>query len=189
MPGPVTRDSISKCSQGNDIFSMVRNPGMKIKAQSDKPVDTLKSLQGQMEIEATAKLFKMLQNSIVVARAGKYLFLALAMPPYLLLYGLPKWVMIDLMPKLFHQFLNPWKLFNDKIKNLFKSDESHKGLLSYLRNALSNVAAQAAEYIKWIDRTTQALFVHLKHQAVAMGYRLLQPFMPALQKVWKLLRQ
>lgn len=179
MTGPVKYDSIAKCTPGNDLYAMIRNPTAKISPRATKPVDTVKSLQGQMEREAVARLSKFIQNFIVIARAGKFVFLAFAIPPYILFYGLPKWVLADVLPNL---VFNPFKLINKKIKDLFKSNETNKGVVNSLRNAFAAAATKAAEYIKWINSTSKSLFVHLKHHAVALGYRLLKPFIPTFQK-------
>jgi hypothetical protein len=176
MPRPVVRDSIEKCQQSHDVFAMIRNPSAKISAPP-KQEDTIKSLRGQMEREAVAQLGKAMQNFIFVARAGKIVFLAIAMPPYILLYGLPKWIMAEALPKLFFSFSNPFKLANEKIKNQF-----HEGVLGSLKNALAALSTKAAEYIKWIERASETLFVHLKHEVMSLGYRLLQPYMPIFQK-------
>lgn len=189
MPGPVTRDSITKCSPGNDLYAMIRNPTAKMPAQPTKPVDTIKSLQGQMERDAVARLGKAMQNFIFVARAGKFVFLAIAMPPYILFYGLPKWVIADFLPNLFQHGLKPFHVANEKIKKLFKTNDQDKGLISSLKNAFTAISTKATEYINWVNRTSKALFVHLKHQTVALGYRLLQPYMPALKNGMKAAEQ
>ncbi len=182
MPGPVSRDSISKCTPGNDLYAMIRSPGAKLPSQQKSAkVDSIHSLKAQMEREAVARLGKVSQNLIFVARAGKYLFLAIAIPPYILLYGLPKWMIVDLLPVLFHFSFKPFKIFNEKMKDLFKINENDKGIMAGIKNAWAAASTKAAEYIKWIDRASQALFVHLKHQIVAMASRLLQPYMPLLK--------
>lgn len=182
MSGPINRDSIAKCAPGNDFYAMIRNPTLKMPSQPAKQVDTIKSLQGQMEREALAHLGKTMQNFIFVARAGKFLFLAVAMPPYILLYGLPKFLLVDALPTIFQNISHSFKLANEKIRKLFKSNEHEKGAIGVLKEALAAVSTKAAEYIKWIDRSSKALFAHLKHQVVSLGYRLLQPYLPTLQK-------
>lgn len=185
MPGPVSRDSIAKCSPGNDLYAMIQNPALKVpsKPTSMKKVDSIKSLQKDMERDAVAKIGKWTENFIVVARAGKFVFLAIAIPPYILLYGLPKWLLAEALPSLLHGGMKPFKIMTEKIKGLFKANDN--GILSHLKNTMAAISTQVAEYIKWIDRTSRALFVHLKHQIVSMGYRLLQPFMPTFQKSLK----
>lgn len=182
MPGPVNRDSISKCAQGNDLYAMIRNPTMKITSQPVKQVDTIKSLRGQMERDALAKLGKATQNFIFVARAGKFVFLAIAMPPYILFYGLPKWVMVDVLPSLFQHGFKPFHILGEKLKKAFQSS-NEKGMMGHVRHVLSSIKTKAAEYVNWVNNASKALFVHLKHQTVALGYRLLQPYLlPAIQR-------
>lgn len=173
MPLPPIRDSVGKCSAGNDIFAMVSNPSMKFVAkpmQSTKKVDTL-------ETAALARLGKMSQNFIIIARAGKFIFLAIAMPPYILFYGLPKLIVVDLLPIFFRHF----KRAGEKIKKV-ANPEDNKGLFGHIKNAFGAISTKATEYVKWINRVAEALAVHLKHQVVAMGYRFIQPYLPALQR-------
>lgn len=184
MPGPVTRDSISKCSPGNDLYSMIRNPAAKMPSKVEKPVDTLKSLQGQLERDAVAKLGKISQNFIFVARAGKFVFLAIAMPPYILFYGLPKWVLTDGLPNILHYGTKPFLIVADKFKKLFQTDQN-KGFISHLKNGLTAISTKATEYIHWVNHASKTLFVHLKHQTIALGYRLLQPYLPAFHQSFK----
>lgn len=182
--GSVKYDSISQCSQGNDLYAMIRNPSAKMptKAAPTKQVDSIKSLRTQMERDAVAQLGKAMKNFIFVARAGKFVFLAIMIPPYILLYGMPKWMISELLPMIFRHSFKPFNAFNDLIKKLFKTNENDKGLISNVRNAFAALSTQAAEYTKWIHKASKALFAHMKHHVVAFGYRILQPYMPMLQK-------
>ncbi|MBN9378113.1 MAG: hypothetical protein BGO14_05585 [Chlamydiales bacterium 38-26] len=190
MPGPITRDSIAKCSPGNDFYSMIRNPTAKIPNKPHQPVDTIDPYRQRLEREATAKIGLFTKNFYVIARAGKFVFLALAIPPYILLFGMPKWVLAEMLPFLIK--------FTFKIPvaftKLFKNSASNKGIVHHFQNIWKGISTRASEYIKWIDRSTKALFVHMKHQIVALGYRLLTPYLPifhrsysAAEKVTKML--
>lgn len=174
-------DSISKCSGGNDIYAKISNPYAKM-APPPKQMDSIKSLRSQMEREAVANVGKLFEKFSVVGRAGKIVFLAIAMPPYLLLYGMPKWMLFVVLPTIFHHSFRPFKMIREKVKDVFKPKENDKGILNGLRNALSAASTRAAEYIQWINRTSKALFVHMKHQVIGLGYRLLQPFLPSIQQ-------
>ncbi|KIC74205.1 hypothetical protein DB42_BK00200 [Neochlamydia sp. EPS4] len=181
MKGPVARDSIGRCTPGNDLYAMIRNPMAKV-ASVAKPVDTIRSSRLRLEREATAKIGKFMQNFLVVARAGKYIFLAFTLPPYLLLYGLPKWVVENTVPLLFHLSLKPFQMMHHKLRHALKSHEASKNVIHSIKNLFSHAFKHTAEYIQWIQRTSQALFVHLKHSMVALGYRLLQPYLPIMQR-------
>lgn len=177
MPPLITRDSISKCSHGNDVYSFINKPHAKVVPRSMKPVDTIDPYRARLEREASAKLGLFFKNFVVIARAGKFMFLALAIPPYILIYGIPKWVIVDMLPFLFS--------FSSKIppvlKKVFKPKEVNKGLFNQFRNMYQNASLRIAEYIKSIERSAKALFVHLKHSFVALNYRLLVPYIPAIK--------
>lgn len=181
MPGQITRDSLAKSAPSNDLYAMIRNPSAKMPVQP-KQVDSIQSLQTQMENDAVAQLGKTMEKFIFVARAGKFVFLAITLPPYILIYGLPKWILVDVIPFLFQQAINPFALINEKLKKAFKLNVENKGLIPLIHSTFSAVSTKGAEYIKWIDRATQALFVHLKHQIIALSDRLLKPCLPLVQK-------
>ncbi|MBS4170531.1 hypothetical protein [Neochlamydia sp. AcF95] len=181
MKGPVARDSIGRCTPGNDLYAMIRNPTARV-APVVKPVDTIRSSRLRLEREATAKIGKFMQNFLVVARAGKYIFLAFTLPPYLLLYGLPKWMVENTVPLLFYFSLKPFQMMHHKLRHTLKSHETSKNAIHNMKNLFSHAFKHTIEYIQWIQRTSQALFVHLKHSMVALSYRLLQPYLPIMQR-------
>lgn len=176
MTGHITRDSIGKCASSNDLYATIRNPTAK--PPSIKKVDTIESVHVQMERRALQFIGKEIsKNFIVVARVGKFMFLAVAIPPYIFCYGVPKWILIEAIPFIFQKLQ---RIINSA--QLFKPNDKKTGLINTLRETLKAISTKAAEYIHWVNKLSKALFVHVKHQIVAFGYRFLQPYLPLLSR-------
>lgn len=176
MPtGSVSRDSIAKCTANNDVYAMIRNPTAKPASPSQKKVDTIESAQAQMERRAMQFLGKEVsKNFVVVARVGKFMFLAITLPPCIFFYGVPKWILAEAVPYMFQKMRKAAL----GIANLLKSEDKKPGIINTLREGLKTLSTKAIEYMKWVNKASKALFVHLKHQVVSIGYRLLQPYFP-----------
>lgn len=112
MPRPViSRDSLSRCEEPSMLYDTVRNPNARpIPKKIDLgeiSKDTIQSTQHRLNRQMLEKLeslgFKLPHDSFVaVVQVGKYLFLAVMLPPYLALYGLPKWLLLMALPNLFN---------------------------------------------------------------------------------------
>ena len=96
-----------------------------------KPVDTIEPHEKKIQ-EAKAKLLHTYalpnETVMVVARAGKQLFVVFMLPPYLLLVGLPKWLLTELTPFIFSFLRLAW----DKTEVFFSI---------YLNKITSKIAA------------------------------------------------
>lgn len=106
MPGPM-RDSLSRCETNPYSLYGVRKQGdTKEKVAIATPSihkDTIEISRDRIKKEALNRLnhttkYFILQQGFM--RVGKYLFLGLTLPPYLLLYGVPKWVLVVALPSL-----------------------------------------------------------------------------------------
>lgn len=108
MPGPVYKDSLARSEPPSMLFDTIRNPN----APSVPPQkvvmspDTIESTQSKLNKEMIARFQgqgKVLShdNYVAVVQVGKYMFLAVMLPPYLLLYGLPKWFMLNMLPNMY----------------------------------------------------------------------------------------
>lgn len=90
------------------LYDTVRNPN----APYIPPVgnanskDTMQSTQQRLNRE----VFERFKNSglslphesfVAVVQVGKYIFLAIMIPPYLCFYGIPKWLYLNLFPQMF----------------------------------------------------------------------------------------
>lgn len=112
MPRPViSRDSMSRCEEPSMLYDTVRNPNSRpIPKKIDLgeiSKDTIQSTQHRLNRQMLEKLesmgFKLPHDSFVaVVQVGKYLFLAVMLPPYLALYGIPKWLLLIALPNLFN---------------------------------------------------------------------------------------
>lgn len=99
----VIRDSLSKC-ESNPYSSLYSTQPKSISSpQSASPVsqDTIENIGQQLKQEALSRLrhtskYRIFQQGFM--RVGQYLFLAIALPPYLLIYGIPKWILVEALP-------------------------------------------------------------------------------------------
>lgn len=185
QPGHVSRDSIARCKSEDHLYAAIRNPMAKKSAPVSK-VDTIESIRAKKENHALEKLRSMhLPNAtlIVIASAGKFVFLAIVLPPYIVFYGVPKWLITEACPFLLQFTFTLFKKPLEKIKKSFKPINNH--ITNAVRNTLTALKVKGAEYIQWINRTTKTLFVHLKHQVVSRAYRLMQPFLPSFKNGFK----
>lgn len=102
-------DSIGRCNHYDNPYNVraQARPELTKRRQDNylKSQDTLGVHQEKLE----KQLFMLLKQKnfmgsgpfILITRAGKYLFLGLLLPPYIFMYGLPKWLLTALAPKLF----------------------------------------------------------------------------------------
>ena len=151
MPtGSVSRDSIAKCTPNNDLYAMIRNPTAKPASPSHKKVDTIESAQAQMERRAMQFLGKEVsKNFVVVARVGKFMVLAITLPPLIFFYGVPKWILVEAIPFMFQKMRKATLGF----ANLFKSEDKKPGIINMLREGLKTLSTKAIEYMKWVNKT------------------------------------
>lgn len=109
MPRPIQKDSLSRCENPSMLYDAVRNPATVYKAPVQAvrlSKDVLETKQQRLNREMMEKLqsnsFRLPhQTYVVVAQVGKYVFMAIMLPPYLLLYGIPKWLLQGIFPQLF----------------------------------------------------------------------------------------
>src|ERR1051325_11606615 len=94
-------DSLSRCDPNlySNIYDIRKHPDVKPSVSAvTAPKDTIEISREKLKTEALSHLrqpgkYLIAFNSFM--RVGKYLFLAIAFPPYLMLYGLPKWIIIE----------------------------------------------------------------------------------------------
>jgi hypothetical protein len=107
MPGPL-RDSIGRCdSNSYNLYEVNKRPGTKPPSASiTQPIhkDTLELTREQLQKEALNRLRHTSKYTIAQSgfmRIGKYLFVGVTFPPYLILYAIPKWVLVAALPSTF----------------------------------------------------------------------------------------
>ena len=148
-------DSLSRCDPNaySNIYDVRKRPDIKHDPNgAPQPImkDTLEISRDQIKKEALNRLrhtkqIVVPQNSFM--RIGKYLFLSIAFPPYLLVYGLPKWIIVEFVPSLFSLSVWMWK----KVKENTKTP----------REIVAGKISQAAHYIKQALRSLIQPVVHL----------------------------
>lgn len=111
MPAPIRKDSMSRCEEPSMLYDTVRNPAAR--SAPAKPVDPANQCKDTIETtqqRLNREVLERFQNTssrlphhsfVVVAQAGKYLFLAIMLPPYLCFYGIPRWLLMDALPQFF----------------------------------------------------------------------------------------
>lgn len=119
-----TSDSLSKCDPNlySNIYDVRKRPDIKnnpVAATRPAHKDTIEISRDKLKEEALNRLRH--SSSVVIAqnsfmRVGKYLFLAVAFPPYLLLYGLPKWILVEGLPAVFSLCMMMWNKVRQKTK-------------------------------------------------------------------------
>lgn len=88
-------DGVSSSAQHYDLFEMIRRPNLsRDNRPPDPPPRELKTKQQRIE-EEVEKGFRESRSVPFIATAIKFIFLLLIFPPYILLYRLPKLLLID----------------------------------------------------------------------------------------------
>lgn len=110
-------DSLSRCdpNQYSSIYDVRKRPDIKHEpVAATRPIhkDTIEISRDKLKEEALNRLrhtskYVIAQSSFM--RIGKYLFLAVALPPYFVIYGLPKWILVEGIPAIFSMSLWIWK--------------------------------------------------------------------------------
>lgn len=180
-------DSISRYDGSADLFSIQNAPGKvktaPIQNKSSAP-DTISTSEAK-NTPAPPKVepsdFRVPKDRIVeIGKAGRFVFFAIAAPPYLLLYSLPKWVLVSVVPQLFASMmgvLNQGQSFVQKmLQALYEKlaaslrdlqgmirwtpAKLEKGELSFFKNALKVLNlpfVKIKEGIKVAQRSAEAL--------------------------------
>lgn len=112
-------DSISRYDTSADHFNAfttnkLKDPEEVLRSMAAHSKDTIESSQEKMEAEIINRLQvnagDMGQNKLpIIARAGKFVFMAIAIPSYMIIYSLPKWVATQLIPNTCQYFSNALK--------------------------------------------------------------------------------
>ena len=118
------RDSITKCdsSQYSNPYQVTNHPAYKADSSTNsRPVhkDTLEVFQDELKKDALERL-RQTKKLIIPQRSymkiGKYVFLAIALPPYTVIYRIPKWLIVQLIP----QIMKTTVFYKQKIKQKFQ---------------------------------------------------------------------
>lgn len=127
-------DTLSRCDPNlySNLYGTQNRPEMKGRVHTTPPIqkDTIEISHDKLKEEALNRLrhtskIVIAQNSFM--RIGRYLFLAVAMPPYFLLYGLPKWIMVEAIPALFAPVIAVWVKVQKKVKETLEKGSQKIG--------------------------------------------------------------
>lgn len=128
----VIRDSLSKCDTYSNPFD-TRNYPIRSRQALAPPAKTIKDVLEIADKDLKREALNHLDSAasripsglyVVVCRVGKVTFLALALPPYLLIYSIPKWILTNFIPLIINKTLQPiqsfFKFSYQKMSNLMK---------------------------------------------------------------------
>jgi hypothetical protein len=114
MSGPIQRESVSRCEDANSLYSTIRNhhvPRQIQRSSTDKYInEAAQPAQESVQARLNREMVNRVENIglqlphesfVAVVQVGKYMLLAVMLPPYLLLYGIPKWLLGTLVPEVF----------------------------------------------------------------------------------------
>lgn len=156
-------DSWSRCDpdQYSNLYDVRRRADVKLEPiAATRPVhkDTLEISHDKLKEEALNRLrhtskYVIAQNGFM--RIGKYLFLAVALPPYFAIYGLPRWVFIEGLPSLFSFSLWMWK----KLQNQTEK-QIHIGMKKVIQMA------------QFVQKVVQVMLQPLVHLALQIRQRI-----------------
>lgn len=113
-------DSVSRFDTSGDRFNMhttgrLKDPEEVLREHALAAKDTIETSSEKIEKEVEQR-FHANNNQVpnermvVIARAGRIAFLAVAFPPYLVLYAIPRWVAVHVLPTLCQQLNQLLKL-------------------------------------------------------------------------------
>lgn len=163
--GHTPKESWSRCEAPSMLYDTIRNPSAR--ASVLKPVnkttcvDTIESPQNQLKNQILDRFkstgLQMPHESFVaVVQVGKYVFLAIMLPPYLLLYGIPRWFFVNVFSVALVQTGNLFLAMGKMI-----SSRSAK-VLDLMKGILDQLLGDALKLTKDKARTFLSLVQDLK---------------------------
>lgn len=167
-----SKDSISNSTNHyNNIFDVRNTHGPKsnivITPELVRQIDSMQKA-GSLEQQVMARLNAGQMNLsdsklIILARAGKYLFIAMALPPYIFFYGIPKWILMTAIPETFKFLYEKVKDTSQKLYTLFVNSVSMMGnMFKYLlieKTAVTKILEGSLAYIKLFKEKIVELFM------------------------------
>ena len=168
----VYRDSVSKCEVYSNPYD-TRNLSNEALANHRKET----YLNGRDHLETTRKrlerqtIDRVLSNNrmIIIVQVGKYLFLAIMVPPYILFYGVPKWLFLQGFPLMFAGMKSATQYLNQLLMNLGKIQTKMMKAITGL-----NLMKQLEKFQKAF-KTIQNAIVAIVNQTQTLTSRMMQP--------------
>ncbi|MFA6917164.1 MAG: hypothetical protein WC222_12265 [Parachlamydiales bacterium] len=162
----MSHDSISRYDASADRFSSftankLKDPEEVFRSMTVRSKDTLESSQEKIDAEIINRLQinagGITQDKLpVVARAGKFVFMAVAVPTYLIAYSFPKWVATQLIP-------NSCQLLGNALKHCFRPMQEWAMLFFRQMQQLVKVLKREQSRIFKTLTNFKGLLVILKH--------------------------
>jgi hypothetical protein len=168
MPNLYRRDSIGRADQGQDIYSVVRNPNAHgpAKSHSVRPLNldrletSAEKLQRQ-QMEAIKKGYLKIMaedgSAIkLITLTAKYMFMAVVFPPYMLLYVLPQHLFLKLIPKLMKETFKMLERLPEWFSNTTTWLPNPNQLLSQLVKPFAVAKQNLDDFLKMMKHYSQA---------------------------------
>lgn len=190
-------DTIGRYDSSLDKFSLntPSRPSPLPKFSPNTQKDTLSVAKNSVgkQPTITAKPSGTAVHTPVIARAGKFVFLAVALPPYLLFYTLPKWVIQQAIPFLLdplatvyqytlQHFSKVYQLIHQTVSQVFRAVNKR---INWALKGLKDISTSVYNPIR--KKTTQG-YNFLKKQHQSFRTFLLAPLKTtkaALFSLWK----
>lgn len=157
LKGNSTSDSWSRCdpNQYSHLYDVRKRTDIKQEPiAATRPIhkDTIEISHDKLKEEALNRLrhtskYVIAQNSFM--RIGKYLFLAAALPPFFLFYGLPRWTIVEGMPALLAFSLWMWKKIQGQAEKQIQAGNR-----------------KVAQLMQFVQRVAQVMLQPLVHLAL-----------------------
>ncbi len=168
------RDSLSKCDSYlySNPYQIGNHPHLKPDSIQSRSVekDTIEGFKEEVKKEALDRLrqtTKFLIPQKAFMRIGKYLFLAIALPPYTVMYRIPKWILVQVLPEII-KFTSYWtETVKQKVKKpiekalvrfnqlMKKIQGTLNGLIQpilkgtfYIKNVMQRIRQTALNFVK-----------------------------------------
>lgn len=115
-------DSMSTCNP--DLYDNIYRVDKRADFKVDLKPGSKDTIERSLSKEALDRLERPSKDTIVqpgflFRRIGKYVFLSVALPPYVLLYGIPKWLLVEAFPILLSGFTFLMKIVKDRLEKPF----------------------------------------------------------------------
>ncbi len=189
-------DSLSRCDPNlySNMYDVRKRSDIKhepIQATQPTHKDTIEISRDKLKEEALNRLrhtskYMIAHNGFM--RIGKYLFLAVALPPYLALYGLPKWLLVEGLPSLFSMQVWVWNKIQQKAqKPIDAGKRKIIQVAQFMRNVVVQVLIQpitrlALEIRRRIERMREQTLQFFNRLAESVKSTLTKPFITVAER-------
>lgn len=203
-------DSLRRCDPSlySNIYDVRKRSDIKhqpVVATQPIQKDTIEISRDKLKEEALNRLrhtskYVIAQNSFM--RIGKYLFLAIAFPPYFVVYGLPRWVLVEGLPAIFSMCVWVWKKvqhhtearvesgaqkvvqmmhFVQRLAQVLIQPIVHLAL--EIRQSIRRLRTEIFQFFKKIIHRAQAA-IHFPHLKLAERFKQVQKRMSQIREKW-----